>query len=124
MTLGDKLLVMFVLTAAVLSAYVLLVRPPSDNSTHQAVISVAGQVVRTTTLSRTATGRHIVINGKVGTMDIEVQGSKIRVAEAPCNNRICIRQGWIDRPGESIICMPGQVVISIEGAAPVDAVTR
>ncbi|MBL0224789.1 MAG: NusG domain II-containing protein [Geobacteraceae bacterium] len=124
MTRGDKLLVLLIMVSAIMSAYVLLCNRSNKDSSHQAVISVEGLVVRTITLSRETPRQDFVINGKVGKTDIEVQGRRIRVRDAHCNNRICVRQGWIDKPGESVICMPGQVVISIEGAAPVDAVTR
>jgi hypothetical protein len=124
MTRGDKLLVLLISLSAIMSAYVLLFNRSGNDSSHQAVISVGGLVVRTITLSRETPRQHFEINGKVGKTDIEVQGRRVRVLDAHCNNRICVRQGWIDKPGESVICMPGQVVISIQGAAPVDAVTR
>lgn len=124
MTRGDKLLILLIIVSAIMSAYILLFTRSGHGLSHQAVVSVAGLVVRTTTLSQETPRQHFVVNGKVGKTEIEVQGRKIRVVDAHCKNRICVRQGWIDKPGESIICMPGQVVISIEGTAPVDAVTR
>jgi hypothetical protein len=53
-----------------------------------------------------------------------VEGKRIRMKEANCPDKICVRQGWIEKPGDSIVCIPGEIIIRIEGAAPLDAVTR
>lgn len=39
----------------------------------------------------------------------------VSVTSADCENRFCVRQGKISRPGESVACVPNRVVIVIEG---------
>lgn len=124
MTRGDKLLVLLVIASSISSAYLFLSSRPGKTASRRAVISVAGEAVRTVSLARDTPGQLYAVTGKAGVATVEVQGGKIRVKDAQCSRRICVRQGWIDIPGESVVCMPGQVVISIEGAAAVDAVTR
>jgi hypothetical protein len=55
---------------------------------------------------------------------VEVDGGKIRMLKANCPEQICVKQGWIKDPGASIVCLPGEIIIHIDGPADVDAVTR
>jgi len=55
---------------------------------------------------------------------VEVEGKRIRMMEAPCAGKICVNQKWIENPGQIIVCIPGEILIRIEGTAPLDAVTR
>jgi len=124
MTRGDKLLILLILASSLLSGYFLYFHNSNKDASHQAVISVSGKIVQRVSLSDSTPSQHFRINGKVGETIIAVAGRKIRVENAACVNQICVHQGWIERAGESIVCMPGEVVISIEGVTGVDAVTR
>jgi len=126
MTRADKLLLAGLLLAALFSAGLLYGRLPllhQKPATLQAVISVRGTIIRTIPLP--AAGRSsFAVQGRVGSATVEIDGGRIRIMQSPCQEQICVRQGWISQPGQSVICMPGEIVIRIEGAAPVDAVTR
>ncbi|MBF0459508.1 MAG: NusG domain II-containing protein [Nitrospirae bacterium] len=58
-------------------------------------------------------------------LTVEIKGGKVRVVDADCPGKICVKQGWID--SGAIICLPNRVVITVEGTpAPpkgVDATT-
>lgn len=49
-----------------------------------------------------------------------------KVTDADCPDRLCIRQKSISRNGESIICLPHQLVILIESPeeSDIDAITN
>ncbi|WP_324717394.1 Gx transporter family protein [Carboxydochorda subterranea] len=66
---------------------------------------------------------------------LEVRDGRIRVKSSTCPHQVCVHTGWIDRPGQVIVCVPGRAVVAIErraGASPawpdleqgVDAITR
>lgn len=46
---------------------------------------------------------------------VEFKDGKVRVKEADCPDKVCVRTGWIYRPGEMIVCIPYRVVIKISG---------
>ena len=48
-----------------------------------------------------------------GTNVVEVRDGRVRVAEAYCPNQDCVRQGWIDTPGEQIVCLPHKLVVEV-----------
>jgi hypothetical protein len=64
----------------------------------------------------------LVIPGPLGETKVRVENKRVWIEDAPCPNRLCMRQGKISRPGESIICIPNRIVITIEGN-PLDAIT-
>ena len=53
------------------------------------------------------------ING--GTNTIEIKDGRVRMLEAFCPNHLCIRQGWIRFEGQSIVCLPNKVTITVRG---------
>ena len=60
-----------------------------------------------------------------GAMVVEVRDGRIRVKGSDCPRRICLHTGWIQHPGETIVCVPNKMVIEVEasGSAPsLDAV--
>lgn len=48
-------------------------------------------------------------------MVIEIKSGRVRVAESNCPNQVCVRTGWVSRPGRTIICVPNRVVIKVKG---------
>ena len=63
-------------------------------------------------------------NGKV-TNVVEIKDKKVSVSAADCPDKICVNHREISKSGESIICLPNKVVISIEGEnEEVDGVAR
>ena len=54
------------------------------------------------------------ING--GTNTIEIMDGKVRMTEAECPNHLCVRQGWISFSGQSIVCLPNELSVTITGA--------
>lgn len=59
-----------------------------------------------------------------GKMLIEVKEGRIRVRESDCPRQVCVNTGWIQYPGESVVCVPYKVLIEVKsaGAPVVDAV--
>jgi hypothetical protein len=68
----------------------------------------------------------ICLAGRTGPISIRVHGGKVRVLKTSCPLEICKRTGWIDKPGEAIICVPNRMVLTIEGGkqGAIDAVTE
>jgi hypothetical protein len=127
MSKADSYLIAGALVVAVLSA-VLFHRGffprTAETVGSRAVIKVHGRSVRTIELSRNGGKAVYSVLGMMGPAKVEVEGKRVRMSEAPCPDRICVRGGWIDRPGESIVCIPNQMEMYIESGIGLDAVTR
>lgn len=68
----------------------------------------------------------VAVQGLHGTTFVEIRDHRVRVTDSPCQNKLCIQQGWVAHG--VIACLPNKVVITIgktgeKGSAP-DAVTE
>jgi len=73
-------------------------------------VSVDGNVVSSFPLFKDGS---YSING--GTNTIEIQDGRVRIVDADCPDRLCVRQGWIDGTGQSIVCLPNRVIVTVVG---------
>ncbi|MEW6723591.1 MAG: NusG domain II-containing protein [Bacillota bacterium] len=81
-----------------------------------AVISQDGMVYRRIDLLKVAEPYEFKVVARDGAYNIiRVEPGRIRVIEANCPEQIDVLQGWISRPGQSIICLPHRLVIIIQG---------
>ena len=60
-------------------------------------------------------------DGHVNTL--VVQDGTAQVTAATCPDQVCVRQGAVRYAGESIVCLPHRLVVTIEGGAPSDVDT-
>ncbi len=74
------------------------------------VVEVDGKSVARYPLSQDGV---YVLNG--GSNTLEISGGRVRMLDADCTNRQCIRQMWISRSNQSIVCLPNRVVVTIAG---------
>lgn len=85
-----------------------------------ATIQVAGQVVEVLDLTRD--GLHpLNVDGHV--YMLEIKDGKVRILEADCPDQVCVRTGFISNHGQSIVCVPGRLIITIDNPSvsqPVD----
>ena len=49
-----------------------------------------------------------------GKMTVGFKKGKARVLNSDCPNHICVNTGWALHAGQTIVCVPNQVVIDIE----------
>lgn len=76
-------------------------------------VSVDGNVVKTLELNKDA---QFTVNGyHGGTNHVVIKGGSVRITEASCPDKLCIKQGAIHRTGDAIVCLPNRVIIRITG---------
>ena len=88
------------------------------------VITVSGEEYATLPLNE---NRELVIPGENGFDNLLIiKDGYADIAEANCPDKICVHQRKIRYKGETIVCLPNRVVVSIEGGeeGDVDAVSR
>ena len=89
----------------------------------EAIVTVDGELAATIPLTVDAT---LPVGEGQGFLSVvEVSGGRVRVQDADCPDRLCVRQGWISRDGESIVCLPHKLVVTVRGTeGDLDAVAR
>lgn len=48
------------------------------------------------------------------TNTVEIVNGQIQIKSATCHDQVCVRTGFISRVGQTIICLPHQLVIEIQ----------
>lgn len=72
----------------------------------------------------------IVVEGPVGETVVRIEDGRAWVEHSDCAGHICERMGRIDAAGESVVCVPNRVYLTVEAEAgadeekTVDAITR
>ncbi len=116
-TLWDALVALVVLLLA--AAVALFVYGGHDTTAPlRAVITDHGEMVETVDLSRIQGEKTVLIEGDY-TLTVTVTKDSAAVTASDCPTQDCLHTGAIARPGQSIVCLPAQVIITLEGA-PVD----
>lgn len=103
----DVLLFLLPAVIAVIAAVFLLYADGGRTAT----VTVDGTVVATVQLDSAPDGEISVdtrYNNKIA-----VKNGKIGIVEADCKDNVCVNTGFIEKPGQTIVCVPSRLVISI-----------
>ncbi len=106
---------LFVLAAALAAVIWLLISRSGPGGT-RAVVERDGEIVLSRELGGLNEPETVEIAGANGvTLTVELSRDGARVKEADCPDGTCRRTGLITRAGESAVCLPGRVVVRLEG---------
>ena len=75
-----------------------------------ALISVSGVVVGQMPVDKDSTSRD---HGALGPFVVECKNGEVRMLSSTCPDSLCVKQGAIRTAGQSIICLPNQVTITL-----------
>jgi len=54
---------------------------------------------------------------------IEIKDKQVRMVSANCPDKLCVKQGYISKAGQSIVCLPQKIVIVLKGNKTYDVIT-
>ena len=80
-----------------------------------AKITVDNQTVATLPLSKDTTYK---VETAAGYNLVVVENGRAFVREADCKNQICVKSRAIARAGESIVCLPHKMTVTVVGGEP------
>ena len=73
-------------------------------------------VIRTPTETLTyplSADRTVTVSSGNITLTVEIRDGRARVSDSDCPDKICQRTGWISRKGETVICAPAAVRLTV-----------
>ncbi|MDQ7786656.1 MAG: NusG domain II-containing protein [Thermodesulfovibrionales bacterium] len=119
-TVADRVLFSILILLSLLGLIFVRSLIPGGNSVE---IDVDGNLEYVLPLDEEKT---VSVQGPQGTTLIEIRNHRVRVVESPCQNRLCIQQGWVEHG--VITCLPNKVLLTVGknrkmGSEP-DAVTE
>ncbi|MDO5017836.1 MAG: NusG domain II-containing protein [Lagierella massiliensis] len=110
---GDKVLIFFIVLLSVMS-YVFLYLAGRDDRNKYISVQVEGNEYKRLTFASGNNSYEYKIDTAEGTNVIEIEEEKIQMIKADCPDKLCIRQGYISRVGEVLVCIPNKVVVEIK----------
>lgn len=84
------------------------------NSVKYAVVKIDGKEVERFDLDEISSKMVTYYPSDTQYNIVEIQEGKIRVKEDNSPDQIAVRTGWISEPGQTSICLPHRLVITIE----------
>lgn len=81
-----------------------------------AVLEISSPAMREAIYLDGSTHRTIRIELSDGGFNVvEVSGHRARVLDANCPDRICVKRGWLSKPGDQAVCLPHRLVVRVRG---------
>lgn len=114
---GDKIAAILIAGIIILSFIgVFAYKYYINGSSRIAVIEQNGKVVKTIDLNKIKEKSEFTLPYNNGHFNkIELEPGKIRIIDADCPDKICVKTGWISEPGQTAVCLPHKLMIRIEG---------
>lgn len=120
-TLGDKILYIVILTTAVLLWSLPIAARLLKQNELTAVVQYKGERMQEVSLNQNDRMGSFYFNGLKAYYEIEDQRFRLLPMEKEiCPEGICSDIGWIGAPWQSIVCIPNQLVVRIEGGQSPD----
>ncbi|OQO69734.1 hypothetical protein BH747_09235 [Enterococcus villorum] len=110
----DIFIIVLLIALSFLPVIVFSYQQENATSSKEAVLRVDGNEIKTFPLitgNKSYTYTYEDAHGDYNL--IEIDGDKIRIKEADCDDQICIRRGWASKNGETIVCLPHKLVIEV-----------
>lgn len=114
LTKGDKYLIIFIIITSIVSL-IYIKNFASVYNKKYVKIQVDGKDYKTIYFDPKVVGKELKIETEFGYNLLEIGDGKVRVIEADCPDQLDVKQGYISKPGEVIVCLPNKLVIEIMG---------
>lgn len=111
----DILLIIFLIILSFLPYFIFLKYINKNYNSTYAEIKVEGKLYKNIPLSSHSGENSFIIESSKGKNKIIIKDNSIAIEEADCLDSLCIKQGFISKVGENVICLPHKVVIEIKG---------
>ncbi|KAJ52779.1 hypothetical protein BD780_002096 [Clostridium tetanomorphum] len=125
---GDK--IVFIVIVVIISLGFLgkfLYKNAIKSNEKIAVIKQDGKIFKKIDLSKVTNSQEITIKTKDNHFNkILIEKNKISIIDADCPDKVCIKTGPISEPGDTIVCLPNKLIITIDGSkanSEIDATT-
>lgn len=109
---NDIIMIAFLLLICVVIQFYNVYKRNSGNENSRVIISAFGKEYKNLPLNEN--NEIIIENGNMKNI-IVIENGEVYMKDANCDEGLCLRQDKISRPGESIVCLPNKVKVSITG---------
>lgn len=114
MNKADKICILLVVVCS-LFLYVPLywIRMQEVDKAKEVVVSFKNEEVLRVPLNKDQT---YYVSGTLGDVAVEVKNDAVRVEKETSPMHLCSIQGWVEQSNHPIVCLPNNIVVSIEAS--------
>lgn len=116
--LWDGIVVLTVAALAIVLAAALVRQADASTGNLTCTITQNGRILKSVDLSLIPDGRQETYTvGGDYTEVIQLERSRVRVKSSTCVSQDCVHTGWISKAGQSIVCLPNRLVVTLSGGS-------
>lgn len=104
----DFIIIFLLLIVALVLSAIFALKRTGEGDVYAEII-YGGNIVRTVDLNTDCT----FTISELPNIVFEVKESKIAFIESDCPDKICVKTGFIDKPGQTAACLPNKTVLHI-----------
>lgn len=64
--------------------------------------------------------RELEVEGPLGHSHIAIRDGRVRFVDSPCQEKICVTTGWIERSNDWAACLPNRIFVTVMGEEETD----
>lgn len=110
----DYIIITLLMILSVIPEVIFGIITVKDYNSTYAEVTVEGKLYKRINLTNSEY-KLMELEGNSGKNIIEVNKNRIGIVEAECPDKICMNPKYIEKPGESVVCLPNRVMIQIKG---------
>lgn len=111
----DYIVIIGLIIVSLLSSGIILYSSAKNKYQSQYVeISVKGKLYKKITFN-SSTEETIDIKTNLGENIVRISKGKVKILDADCPDKVCVKDGYIYKPGQLLVCLPHKVVVEIKG---------
>lgn len=116
--MGDIIIYAVVIMVSLLMLFMAPSRLSGGNSEAgplQALIIVDGEILHTINENELVAGGEYSFEAHNLHYLVSYENGSVRIEEADCPDQVCVKTGWLRSDGQISACVPGHVLLRIEG---------
>ena len=103
--------ILLIFCVIILGVLLLLPKSIGKKSGERVIVSCDGTVM---SYSLKNDGEYSIVSGEYHYV-LQVENGEAAVTYSDCPDKVCVRSGRIYHSGESIVCIPGHLVVTVSG---------
>ncbi|KGM96474.1 hypothetical protein Z968_06090 [Clostridium novyi A str. 4552] len=111
----DKVLIVIFLIIAAVGAGTLKYISSKKYDENFAEIYVKGKLYKKVSLNKKNPKDVLSIKTDLGENIVEIENGGVRILDANCHDKICVKDGFKDKVGDVLVCLPHKIIIKIKG---------
>lgn len=111
----DIVVIVVLILISIGSAGLVFIQAHSKYDKLYVEISVKGNLYKSVPLEKNSKKQTIEIISDLGKNIVEIENGKVKIVDADCPDKVCVKDGARSNPGEMLVCLPHKVVVQIKG---------